>query len=110
MEAGADAIIGGHTHCLQTVEYMDNVPIFYSLGNYWFATTGDMPAAYDTGLAQIRITPEGDIESRFIPCQFKDGVTRKLKSKDIAYRNIINSLNSMSNSAVIDKAGNISKK
>ena len=110
VEAGADAIIGGHTHCLQTVEYMDNVPIFYSLGNYWFATTGDMPAAYDTGLAQIRITPEGNIESRFIPCQFKDGVTRKLKSKDIAYRNIINSLNSMSNSAVIDKAGNISKK
>ena len=34
VEAGADAIIGGHTHCLQTVEYMDDVPIFYSLGNY----------------------------------------------------------------------------
>ena len=42
-KAGADAIIGGHTHCLQTVEYMDDVPIFYSLGNYWFATTGNMP-------------------------------------------------------------------
>ena len=110
VEAGADAIIGGHTHCLQTVEYMDDVPIFYSLGNYWFSTTGNMPATYDTGLAQIHITPEGEIESYFIPCQFDAGVTSKLNSEDIAYSNIIDSLNGLSLTAHIDEAGHISKK
>ncbi|MBP3261284.1 MAG: CapA family protein [Pseudobutyrivibrio sp.] len=110
VEAGADAIIGGHTHCLQTVEYMDDVPIFYSLGNYWFSTTGNMPATYDTGLAQIHITPEGEIESYFIPCQFDAGVTSELNSEDIAYSNIIDSLNGMSLTAHIDEAGHISKK
>ena len=110
VEAGADAIIGGHTHCLQTVEYMDDVPVFYSLGNYWFSTTGNMPATYDTGLAQIHITPEGEIESYFIPCQFDAGVTSKLNSEDIAYSNIIDSLNGLSLTAHIDEAGHISKK
>lgn len=110
VEAGADAIIGGHTHCLQTVEYMDEVPIYYSLGNYWFSTTGNMPASYDTGLAQLRITKEGKIESYFIPCRFNAGVTSMLKSDDTSYSSIINSLNSMSLSAIMDETGHISKK
>lgn len=36
LDAGADAIIGGHSHCLQGMEYYNNKPIIYSLGNYWF--------------------------------------------------------------------------
>ena len=36
IDAGADAIIGGHSHCLQGMEYYKDVPILYSLGNYWF--------------------------------------------------------------------------
>ncbi len=75
VEAGADAIIGGHTHCLQSVEYMGDVPIFYSLGNYWFATSSNMPKDYDTGLAQIRIDSDGNISPYFIPCSFSYGVT-----------------------------------
>ena len=69
-----------------------------------------MPATYDTGLAQIHITPEGEIESYFIPCQFDAGVTSELNSEDIAYSNIIDSLNGMSLTAHIDEAGHISKK
>ncbi len=110
VESGADVIVGGHTHCLQTVEFMDNVPIYYSLGNYWFSTTGNMPSAYNNGLAQIRITKEGNIESYFIPCKFEAGVTRKLNSEDIAYSNIIDGLNRLSSTATIDEAGHIIKK
>ena len=110
VEAGADVIIGGHTHCLQTIEYMDDVPIFYSLGNYWFSTTGNMPTAYDTGLAQIRIKRDGAIDAYFIPCRFNAGVTSLLNSEDMAYSNIIDSLNTLSGSATIDKEGHISKK
>ena len=36
LDAGADAIIGGHSHCLQGMEFYDGKPIIYSLGNYWF--------------------------------------------------------------------------
>lgn len=36
LDAGADAVIGAHSHCLQGLEYYDGKPIIYSLGNYWF--------------------------------------------------------------------------
>lgn len=36
LEAGADVIIGAHSHCLQGMEFYDGKPIIYSLGNYWF--------------------------------------------------------------------------
>lgn len=110
VEAGADVIIGGHTHCLQTVEYMDDVPVYYSLGNYWFSITGEMPADYHTGLAQIRISKEGDIDAYFLPCEFSAGVTSLLTKKDKAYSDIIDSLNVLSSSAKIDKKGHITKK
>lgn len=110
VEAGADVIIGGHTHCLQTVEYMDDVPIFYSLGNYWFSITGETPADYSTGLAQIKITKDGQIDAYFIPCKFASGVTSLLNKEDKAYSDIIDSLNSLSSSAQIDSQGHITKK
>ena len=36
IDAGADVIIGGHSHSLQGIEYYNGRPIFYSLGSCWF--------------------------------------------------------------------------
>lgn len=36
VDAGADAVIGDHTHCLQGIEFYKDKPIIYSLGNFWF--------------------------------------------------------------------------
>lgn len=36
LDAGADIVIGAHSHCLQGMEYYEGKPIIYSLGNYWF--------------------------------------------------------------------------
>ena len=36
IDAGATAVIGMHSHCLQPMEYYQGKPIFYSLGNYIF--------------------------------------------------------------------------
>jgi poly-gamma-glutamate capsule biosynthesis protein CapA/YwtB (metallophosphatase superfamily) len=36
IESGADAVIGGHPHVTQDVEYHNGKPIFYSLGNFVF--------------------------------------------------------------------------
>lgn len=61
--AGADAVIGGHTHCLQGFEVMDGVPILYSLGNFWFSGR-----TQDTGLAKVTIDREGELSLSFLPC------------------------------------------
>lgn len=61
--AGADAIIGGHTHCLQGFDMIDKVPVIYSLGNFWFSS-----AALDTGLATITVDEKGELTMGFIPC------------------------------------------
>ncbi len=51
LDAGADAVIGAHTHILQGIEYYDGKPIVYSLGNFWFDSYD-----IDTMVAEIRIT------------------------------------------------------
>ena len=61
--AGADAIIGGHTHCLQGFEIIDGVPVLYSTGNFWFSRR-----TQDTGLAKITINKKGKLAMSFIPC------------------------------------------
>lgn len=78
VEAGADVIVGSHTHCLQGIEYIGEVPVYYSLGNYFFSLADWMPQGYDTGLAKIHIAEDGAITGEFVPCRFDEGVTREL--------------------------------
>ena len=71
IKAGADAVIGGHPHVLQGVEYSYNgVPIAYSLGDFWFNDLHD-----DTGILCLNINFEGLTEMSFVPCRREDGVT-----------------------------------
>lgn len=37
VEAGADLIIGHHPHVIQPMEFIDGVPVWYSLGNFTFS-------------------------------------------------------------------------
>lgn len=39
VEAGADLVIGAHPHVVQPVVFIDDVPVFYSLGNFIFDQT-----------------------------------------------------------------------
>lgn len=109
VSAGADAIIGGHTHCLQAVEYVEGVPCFYSLGNYWFSPTGAMPDRYDTGLAELVIDGNGIEKVSFLPCYFENGVTSETvdegqRQAELSY------LNALSQTAVISADGTITQK
>lgn len=36
LDLGADALIAGHTHCMQGYEYHHGKPIVYSMGNFYF--------------------------------------------------------------------------
>lgn len=65
LDAGADIVIGAHSHCLQGIEFYDGKPIVYSLGNYWFNEK-----TLDTMLLQLHFAGddgEGSLELTVIP-------------------------------------------
>ena len=36
VDAGADLVVGNHTHVIQAIQVIDGVPVFYGLGNFVF--------------------------------------------------------------------------
>lgn len=61
--AGVDLIIGAHPHILQKIDIVQEVPVIYSLGNFWFNSK-----SIDTGMVKITLS-EGKLQSlQFIPC------------------------------------------
>ena len=75
-EAGVDAIVGGHPHRLQGCEFIENVPVAYSIGNFWFST-----GSLYTSIAQIRIDKDGKLAMRMIPCLQKGLVTSVIEDE-----------------------------
>lgn len=75
-EAGADVVLGAHPHCLQGAEYIGDVPVLYSLGNYWFNEK-----ALDSVLVKLHFY--GDDEERhmdtiLVPARQENHYTRLL--------------------------------
>ncbi len=71
---GCDLIVGGHAHILQRMEYYNEVPIFYSMGNFCFGGNTDpddkdsviVQASYEWNEGSREMT-RSDLE--VIPCQ-----------------------------------------
>lgn len=40
VRAGCDVVVGMHPHVLQGIQYMGRVPVFYSIGNFAYPSTG----------------------------------------------------------------------
>lgn len=101
-QAGADLIIGAHPHCLQGIQYYEEVPVIYSLGNFWFNSK-----TIDTGMVQVDITRDGISNFRFIPAIQSNCRT------DLAYdaekARILSYMQSLSKGVAIDQEGNVSK-
>lgn len=96
IDAGADAIIGGHTHCLQGFDYYNGKPIIYSLGNYWFNDR-----TVDTGLSQLVIhTDSGEMDFRFLPCIQRGCVTSLVEDEGEKQR-ILNFMQGISASGIL---------
>lgn len=98
--AGADAVIGGHPHRLQGIEYVGDAPVAFSLGNFWFST-----GTLYTTIAQLQIDNDGELSLRMIPCIQKDLTTSMLSEAESEgfYKFIAD----ISRSIAIDKNGNI---
>lgn len=102
-EAGADLIVGAHPHCLQGFEYYGDVPVVYSMGNFWFNSK-----TLDTCVLQADISKDGLEGLRFIPAIQEDCRTRLAYGEEKA--RIISYMESISYDVAIDEAGYISKK
>ncbi|MCR5474586.1 MAG: CapA family protein [Lachnospiraceae bacterium] len=102
-DAGADLIIGDHSHCLQGIDYVKGVPVFYSLGNFWFNSK-----TLDTCIVKVTLDEDCAIsEIEFIPCiQRGSGVTDASESER---GRIIEYMRGISNYADIDDKGFVTK-
>ena len=102
-EAGADLIVGSHPHVLQNIEYVDGVPVFYSLGNYFFGA-----AARDTGVLRVTVnTAEPSISAlQFIPMLQYRGVSTMEGSEK---QRVLDEVSAVSPGVVIDEDGYFTK-
>ena len=108
-DAGADVIVGGHPHVLQGFDYIGNVPVYYSLGNFFFSLDEKMPIDYDTALAKVTVNKNGNIKASFIPCHFSEGVISLVDNNEDV-QTIYDELNSVSDNAMLDRSGLIIRK
>ncbi len=100
-EAGADLIIGDHPHVLQGFDYAGNVPVMYSLGNFWFNSK-----TIDTCAVEAVLSGKELVSLRFLPCLQKGCFTRLFEEGDSEFTRILEAERSYSTSAVqIDDAG-----
>lgn len=100
--AGADVIIGAHPHVLQEIAYVNDVPVFYSLGNYWFNSK-----TQDSCLVTLEIGNEGLVSAQFIPCKTEASKTY-LATGEEAER-ILNYMRNLSEGVMIDENGYVTK-
>ncbi len=102
-DAGADLIIGDHPHVLQGIEYVHDVPVLYSLGNFWFNSK-----TLDNCVAEATIS-NGSLQSlQFIPCRQYDCKTHLMTKGDNDYERILADMRKFSVNVKIDENGFIS--
>lgn len=102
LDAGADAVIGAHSHCLQGMEYYDGKPIIYSLGNYWFNEK-----TLDTMLLQLRFSGDDtgtQLEVQVVPAVQSECRTTFVPEED-GQRRIYDFLESISVNVEISDQG-----
>ncbi len=102
-EAGADVIVGAHPHVIQGIGYEGNVPVFYSLGNFWFSSKN-----LDSALLTLEIGPDGVVASQFQPCLTRN--SRTLEATDGEKERILSLMERLSPEAVIDENGYVKRK
>ena len=70
VDAGADVVVGMHSHCMQGLEYYKGKLIVYSLGNFTFSSH-DLTC----GMLKTTINADGTIGNVYYPMMQKDNFT-----------------------------------
>ena len=97
IDAGADAVIGSHSHCLQGVEYINGKPVFYSLGNFLFGQDGNTVAL------KAVIGEDGSVTYAFVAA--KEQGARTVSCEETEAKSLYDYLTSISVKAVVRDDG-----
>lgn len=100
-EAGADLIVGDHPHCLQGIDSVNGVPVFYSLGNFWFNSK-----EVDTAMLKVTIDESGIKQYQVIPAKQIDCSTLYLDG--VEKERVLQKIRELSPNVVIDQQGIVS--
>ena len=104
IDAGADAVIGMHSHCLQPVEYYNGKPIFYSLGNFIFNQTISSGGG---GAVEFVVDENDAVTYRIIPIMASSACTYEAIEADSSAYSYVESISS---NVAVDENGYISEK
>lgn len=77
IDAGVDAVIGGHTHCLQGMEFYNGKPIVYSVGNFWFNSK-----TLDSCVITVELDRDMNPKISILPLKQQNCETRLLIGED----------------------------
>ncbi len=98
--AGADAVVGTHSHCLQGIEFIDGKPVFYSLGNYIFGMNVDMAAT-----VMFYVGENGETSYRLLPAKSQNAYTESVDGQTA--QNLYDYMEQISYNVTIDENGYI---
>lgn len=101
VDAGADLVIGDHPHCLQSIGVIRDVPVIYSLGNFWFNSK-----TLDTGMVEVVIDQTGIVSYQFVPC-LQSGC-RTILLQGAEKERVLSYMRSISDGVQIDAEGYVS--
>ncbi len=99
IDAGADVVIGCHSHVMQGVEYYKGKPIAYSLGNYWFNSS-----TKQSGMVKLYLDPNNTIKFQLLPVMNKNTKTYLLTDPG-EKKTYYNFMRSLSSNVTIDEDG-----
>lgn len=100
IDAGADLVVGNHSHVPQGIEYYNGVPIIYCMGNFIF--NEDMT---DTYVTKVTWNAEGKTSLQVIPVDTKNYYTSELTGEEA--QAFYDYLESISFGVSIDEYGNV---
>jgi len=80
IDAGADAVVGGHPHVTQDIEHYRGKLIVYSLGNFVFSGFKSVPTT-SGWLLQLELDPQGVRDWKILPVRLDRQGSPKLQSR-----------------------------
>ena len=102
-KAGADLIIGSHPHVLQGIDIIEDMPVFYSLGNYVFSDNTNQTAG-----VKVVVQPDGTVSYQILPAYAQNSCTRLMNEENA--KSLIQYVNDISYHAKVDEQGYVTYK
>lgn len=102
IDAGADIVLGAHSHCLQSVEFYNGKPVFYGLGNFCFDAEIEKTLAI-----KVTIGTDNQVRCAIVPAKASGGCTMKMDEAE--GKELYRYLEEISDGIGIDDAGVVSE-